>query len=191
MQCAEKAWLTFRSALSFQVRCSGQPSGCDRCLAVSADCKYPGREVRRKKPPESRQLETLRPSSSKPTAGPREQGQMQLQGQGLEQPPVGLDGDQSGRKRPHTADASVGTRDLDTRPDQEQQQMEQGLSSYSVGDGSSSGSGLDGLDEWLGMDNFLDPMMTMPLENFGGSVDLMNKAMEGSLSGDADSLIGR
>ncbi|KAL8903859.1 MAG: hypothetical protein Q9207_003657 [Kuettlingeria erythrocarpa] len=114
---------------------------------------------------------------------------MQVQGQGLDQPPVGLDSDQSGRKRPHTADASVGTRDLDTRQTQGQQQMKQALSSYSVGDSSSSGSGLDGLDEWLGMDNFLDPMMTMPLENFGGSVDVLDKTMEGSLSGDADSLI--
>lgn len=198
MRCAEKPWLTFRSTLSFKVRCSGQPSGCDRCLAVSAECRYPGREVRRKKPPESRQIETLRPissmSSSKHTSGIREQtqgqGQGQSQGQGLEQSTVGLGSGQSARKRPHTADTSVGIRDLGTRPNQSQQQMKQGLSSYSVGDGSPSGSVLDGLDEWLGMDSFLDPMMMTPLENFDCSVDMLDETMEGSLSGDADCLIG-
>ncbi|KAL8925148.1 MAG: hypothetical protein Q9208_003653 [Pyrenodesmia sp. 3 TL-2023] len=65
--------------------------------------------------------------------------------------------------------------------------MKQGLAAYSVGDGSSSGSVLDGLDEWLGMDGFLDPMM---MENFDGSVDMLDETMEGSLSGDTDSLIG-
>lgn len=31
-----------------QVRCSGQPSGCNRCQAVGTQCRYPPREPRRK-----------------------------------------------------------------------------------------------------------------------------------------------
>ncbi|KAL8753208.1 MAG: hypothetical protein Q9184_005492, partial [Pyrenodesmia sp. 2 TL-2023] len=156
------------------------------------------REVRRKKPPESRQTKTLKPSSSasssKATAETSEQDQGQAQaqgqGQGLERSSVGFDSGQPGRKRPHTADASVGIRDLEARPNQSQQQMKQGLSSYSVGDGSSSGSVLDGLDEWLGTESFLDQIMTTPLENFDSSVDMLDETMEDSLSGDADSLTG-
>ncbi|KAL8768510.1 MAG: hypothetical protein Q9209_005301 [Squamulea sp. 1 TL-2023] len=166
----------------------------------NTDRAYPGREVRRRKLPASRQIETPKPSSgmssSKPTAENREQsqvhgrGQSHSQGQGPEQTSVGLGSGQSEQNRPHTADASVGIRDLDMTPDQCQQQMKQWLSSYSVGDGSSSGSVLDGHDEWLGMDSFLCAMTTPPLENLDGSVDIWNETMEGSLSGDADSLTG-
>ncbi|KAK4244366.1 hypothetical protein C7999DRAFT_17374 [Corynascus novoguineensis] len=32
-----------------KVRCSGDPLGCDKCAAISAECQYPARDTRRKK----------------------------------------------------------------------------------------------------------------------------------------------
>ncbi|KAL8991100.1 MAG: hypothetical protein Q9169_007948 [Polycauliona sp. 2 TL-2023] len=125
-------------------------------------------------------------SSSQPTG---EQDQDHGQGQSLGKSAGDLGIGQVGRKRPHVTDADVDFGDLDTRLNQCQQQTKQHLSAYSIGDGSSSGSVLDGLDEWLGMDSFLQPMMTTPLEKFDGSVDMLDETMEDSMSGDADSLI--
>ena len=191
--------LTFRFSLSLQVRCSGQPSGCDRCLAVSAECGYPGREARRRKATTSRHMETLRPSSSMSdtnlATGTKEQvhrrGQGQGQGQGLEQPSVGVGSGQAGRTQPHTADPSVEMCYPEPRADQEQQQMEHRRSSYPVGDHRSSGNVLDGLDNWLDMDSFLNSGLTAPLENLDGSVEMLDEAMEDSLSGHADSPTGK
>lgn len=184
-------WLIFHFSLSLQVRCSGQPSGCDRCLAVSAECRYPGREARRRKATTSRHMETLRPGSSMSgtnlATGTKKQGQ----GQGLQQPSVGVGSGQVGRIEPHTADLSVKMCDPEPRADKEQQQMEHQRSSFSVGDRSSSGNVLDGLDEWLDMDSFLNSGLTAPLENLDGSVEMLDKVMEDSLSGHADSPTGK
>ncbi|CAH0023139.1 unnamed protein product [Clonostachys rhizophaga] len=32
-----------------QTRCSGEPTGCDKCVAIGAECQYPSRPSRRKK----------------------------------------------------------------------------------------------------------------------------------------------
>ncbi|KAL8918476.1 MAG: hypothetical protein Q9172_005417 [Xanthocarpia lactea] len=143
-------------------------------------------------------METLTPSSSMSgtdlATGTKEQvhrrGQGQGQGQGLQQPFVGVDSGQAGRIQPQTADPSVEISDPELKADQQQQQMEHLRSSYSVGDRSSSGNVLDGVDEWLDMDSFLNSGLTVPLENFGGSVEMLDEAMEDSLSGHADSPTG-
>ena len=118
-------------------------------------------------------------------------GQGQGQGQGLQQPFVGVGSDQAGRIQPHTADPSVEICGQEPIADQEQQQMEHRHSSYSVGDRSSSGNVLDGVDDWLDMDSFFNSGLTVPLENLDGSVEMLDEAMEDSLSGHADSLTGK
>ena len=176
-----------------QVRCSGQPSGCDRCLGASAECRYPGREVRRRKAPASRRGEEVGPSSStscsRDVAGDKEQREAQSQNQGPEQSPISSS-DQPGRKRTHTTDTSVEACDRDTRTTQSKAQIISRLSSHSVGDGSSTAGVLNGFDEWLGMDGFLDPMMMTPLENFDGSMEMLDEDMESPLSGDINTLVG-
>lgn len=107
-----------------------------------------------------------------------------------EQSPISIGSDQSGRKRTHTTDASVEAGDLDSRTTQSKAQIKPQLSSHSVGDGSSTAGVLNGLDEWLGLDGFLDPMMMTPLENFDGNMDILDEDMESALSGDANTLIG-
>ena len=139
-------------------------------------------------------METLRPSSSTSgtnlTTGAKQQlherGQEQVQGQELQQPFVGVGSGQAGR-----IDPSVKICNPEPRADQEQQQMEYRGSSYSVGDGSSSGNILDGVDEWLDMDSFFNSGLTVPPENLDGTVEMSDKAIEDSLSGHADSPTGK
>ncbi|ERF73409.1 hypothetical protein EPUS_08552 [Endocarpon pusillum Z07020] len=133
-------------------------------------------------------------SGTNPATGTKEQvlrrGQGQGQGQGVQQPSVGVGSGQAGRIQPHRAYPSVEMGDPEPRADQDPQQMEHRCSSYSVGDRSSSGNVLDGLDEWLDMDSFLNPGLTAPLENLDGSLEMLNEAMEDSLSGHASSPAG-
>ncbi|KAL8838928.1 MAG: hypothetical protein Q9176_004733 [Flavoplaca citrina] len=138
-------------------------------------------------------METLRPSSSMSGTNlatgakeqPHERGQGQAQGQELRQPFVAVGSGQAGR-----IDPSVEICNPEPRADQEQQQMEYRGSSYSVGDGSSSGNILDGVDEWLDMGSFFYSSLAVPPENLDGSVEMSDKAMEDSLSGHADSPTG-
>ncbi|KAK4178926.1 hypothetical protein QBC36DRAFT_385533 [Triangularia setosa] len=44
----ERPHISCEFCRSRKVRCSGQPSGCNRCQAVGAACRYPPREPRRK-----------------------------------------------------------------------------------------------------------------------------------------------
>lgn len=44
----EKPHVSCEFCRSRKVRCSGQPSGCNRCQAVGTQCRYPPREPRRK-----------------------------------------------------------------------------------------------------------------------------------------------
>ncbi|KAL9039271.1 MAG: hypothetical protein Q9180_002626, partial [Flavoplaca navasiana] len=151
------------------------------------------REIRRRKAPASRRGEEVEPRSStsysRDVAGDKKQREARSQNQRPEQSPISIGSDQPGRKRTHTTDASVETCDLDTRTIQSKAQTKPQLSSHSVGDGSSTAGALNGFDEWLGMDGFLDPMMMTPLENFDGNMDILDEDMESSLSGDADTLI--
>lgn len=205
MRHAGRPRLTCCCCLSLQVRCSGQASGCDRCVAVSAECRYPDREARRRKRPTSSRIGTSgtssRTSSSDLVADGKEQGRAQGQGQdqgqgqsqsheqGQEQPSAGLVSGQAGRIQSQTAGASVGKFGLEPEPDYGHQQMKHWLSSYSVGDGNSSnGSVRGGLDEWLDMDSFLDPMLTAQLENSNDGVEMVNDVTMTSLFGDNDDL---
>ncbi|KAL8840292.1 MAG: hypothetical protein Q9176_003984 [Flavoplaca citrina] len=170
-----------------------KPSGCDRCVGASAECRYPGREVRRRKAPASRPGEEVGPGSStsysRDAASDKEQREAQGQSHKPEQSPLSVGSDQPARKRTHTTDASVETRDPDTRTSQSKAQIKPQLSSHSVDDGSSTAGVLNGFDEWLGMDGFLDPMMMMtPLENFDGNIDMLDEDVESSLSSDANTL---
>ncbi|KAL8882492.1 MAG: hypothetical protein Q9205_003370 [Flavoplaca limonia] len=162
-------------------------------IAWLCTCRYPDREVRRRKAPASRPGEEVGPGSStsysRDAASDKEQREAQGQSHKPEQSPLSVGSDQPGRKRTHTTDASVETRDPDTRTSQSKAQIKPQLSSHSVDDGSSTAGVLNGFDEWLGMDGFLDPMMMMtPLENFDGNIDMLDEDVESSLSSDANTL---
>ena len=57
-----KISLSYTLTVRLQIRCSGQPTGCDRCSSTEAECWYPDRSARRKKRPSS--LRSVTPEES-------------------------------------------------------------------------------------------------------------------------------
>ncbi|KAI0386915.1 hypothetical protein F5Y04DRAFT_288710 [Hypomontagnella monticulosa] len=54
-----------------KIKCSGEPTGCERCIAAGIECKYPPRESRRKK---SSQIIYSRDSATNSSAGSEASG---------------------------------------------------------------------------------------------------------------------
>lgn len=182
--------------LSFQVRCSGQASSCDRCTAVGAVCKYPTHEAYRKKSVSGRKAEVSPPcngrsssSSSSSGANPpprgdqcRERGQSESQRNSIAEtvdvqiPPISDDG--------------LDMFDFDAEFDSDQQQAENWLSSYKIGLGVSRDGSSSGGDDWMNIDNFINPRLMGSADYTSDKMDLTGDGMFSSLSGGSESPSG-
>ncbi|KAF2839935.1 hypothetical protein M501DRAFT_991922 [Patellaria atrata CBS 101060] len=174
-----------------KIRCNGKPSGCDKCIAMSAECRYPGREGRRKKQPSSEEADSSQQKNSARTErilDTKERGN-----QGDEQRGVSKDSHESlkdsskkgtgmstnGWPLPQTADAGAETFDLELEPDFGQQEMDHWLLASLAEDGSSAA-----MDTTV----FPNSMLFEQLEYPNTCGEMIDDTIGGSLLGDTDSL---
>ncbi|KAL2760689.1 hypothetical protein ACRALDRAFT_1066833 [Sodiomyces alcalophilus JCM 7366] len=143
--------------ISAVVRCSGDPLGCDKCVAISAECQYPARDTRRKKRIDSALSHESNASSNAGSSSEQATSMNHGVSSG-----AGAAGPRPPSKQHHQH-----------RKEQQQQQQQQSWPyAESAGDTGCPSLGTAGMvtfDEWQESDRsaFLHPMPEGPLDPLG------------------------
>ncbi|RYO99262.1 hypothetical protein DL763_001626 [Monosporascus cannonballus] len=170
-----------------KIRCSGDPLGCDKCVAISAECQYPARDTRRKKRVNTISSHESNTNNNAPSTSSSDQVtsyQRQGAGGGDGSSSGGGGGTEGGRFSNHdrvSSNPASMDHDMDSGaigPGQpcssEHQPWGYSESAGDAGSPSPARAGIAMFDEWQDLSPFLHPMPGGPPDPLGeGGKDVL------------------
>ncbi|RYP41969.1 hypothetical protein DL767_000600 [Monosporascus sp. MG133] len=163
-----------------KVRCSGDPLGCDKCVAISAECQYPARDTRRKKRVDTISSHESNASNNAPSTSSSDQvtsHQGQGAGGGGDSGRGGGGGTEGGRFSNHervSSNPASMDHDMDSgavgpgRPcSSEHQPWGYAESAGDTGSPSAARAAIAMFDEWQDLSPYLHPMPEDPSDALG------------------------
>lgn len=160
--------------VDLKTRCSGDPSGCDKCLAVSAECRYPSRDTRRKKRGLSSVEHEVGTSSNTNNASQDMQCRDGEHDLADSEATRRLDSAQSGGVQLQGSAASLDMFNV-SESNLEQQHIEQWLSSNPASSSAPVVGDRMRFDEWPDMNSFLDPALMSQFDALADDVDALDE----------------